>query len=169
MRPGLSAVLFVAVSSQAIADASDPTLRVDLSPRCALEVDIRNDERPACWRVDCVDAAPRTLGCDTTELHQVADLQVAPDQQWLAVISVGEGHPMLEVVALSDWLAGKPYRAQCTINPYPGTIHAERWDAGRLRVVSDVDLRIEDSGLRADGIGDQRRYLLDPAGCALAD
>lgn len=169
MRTRLTAVLLAAIAGPAAADASDPVLRAELSPRCALEVDIRNDERPACWRVDCVDAAPRTLGCDATALHQVADVRVAPGQQWMAVISVGEGHPMLEVVALSDWIAGQPYRAQCTINPYPGTIHAERWDDGRLGLASDVDLRIEDSGLRADGIGDERRYALDPASCALAD
>ena len=34
----------------------------------------------------------------------------------------GKGHPMLELVALPEFLAGKPYRALCTVNPYPGAV-----------------------------------------------
>lgn len=161
-------ILILAASADAaLADASDPTIRAELSPRCALEVDVRKDEQSACWRVDCVDAAPRELACDTTALHQVVDVQIAPDQQWMAVTSVGEGHPMLELVALTEFLAGKPYRALCTVNPYPGTVYFDRWEAGKLRVVSDVDLTIESVEARAEGIGDERHYLLDPADCGL--
>lgn len=160
-------MLFTALTSHAVADAVDPTIRADLSPRCALEVDVRKDEQAACWRVDCVDAAPRDLGCDATALHQVVDVQIAPDQQWMTVTSVGEGHPMLELVALAEFLKGKPYRAQCTINPYPGTVYFEGWEAGKARVVSDVDLTTEDTEARAEGIGDERRYLLNPADCVL--
>lgn len=156
-----------ALSNSANADASDPTIRAELSPRCALEVDVRRDEQAACWRLDCVDAAPRQLECDTTALHQVADVQIEPEQRWMAVTSVGEGHPMLELVPLAEFLAGKPYRAQCTINPYPGTVYFEGWDAGKLRLGSDVDLSIEDTEARAAGIGDERLYRLNPADCAL--
>ena len=151
----------------AVADASDPTIRAELSPRCALEVDVRRDEQVACWRVDCVDAVPKELGCDTTALHQVADVQIAPDQQWMTVTSVGEGHPMLELVPLAEFLAGKPYRAQCTINPYPGSVYFAGWAQGKLRLGSDVDLSIEDTEARAAGIGEERHYLLNAADCAL--
>lgn len=161
-------LLLTATTSGAIADASDPTIRAELSPRCALEVDVRKDEQSACWRVDCVDAAPKELGCDATALHQVVEVQIAPDQQWMAVTSVGEGHPMLELVALPEWLAGKPYRAQCTINPYPGTAYFKGWEAGKLRLGSDVDLTVDSVEVRAEGIGDERRYVLNPADCGLA-
>ena len=163
----LLTLILAAMVDGVVADGADPTIRAALSPRCALEVDVRRDEQSACWRVDCVDAAPRELACDTTALHQVVDVQIAPDQQWMAVTSVGEGHPMLELVALTEFLAGKPYRALCTVNPYPGTVYFDRWEAGKLRVVSDVDLTIESVEARAEGIGDERHYLLDPADCGL--
>ena len=163
----LMTLMLSGLANAALADATVPTLRADLSPRCALEVDVRKDDQPGCWRIDCVDAVPRELGCDATALHQVVDVQIAPDQQWMAVTSVGEGHPMLELVALPEFLAGKPYRALCTINPYPGTVYFERWEAGKPRVISDVDLTVESVEARAEGIGDERHYLLDPADCAL--
>ena len=167
MRRLLLPLILAAFADGALADAGDPTIRAELSPRCALEVDVRKDEQSACWRVDCVDALPRELACDTTALHQVVDVQIAPDQQWMAVTSVGEGHPMLELVALPEFLAGKPYRALCTVNPYPGTAYFDRWEAGRLRLGSDVDLTVESVEARAEGIGDERHYLLDPADCGL--
>lgn len=163
----LIGLLYAALAGPALADAADPTLRAELSPRCALEVDVRKDEQSACWRIDCVDAVPRELACDTTALHQVVDVQIAPDQRWMAVTSVGEGHPMLELVALPEFLAGKPYRALCTVNPYPGTAYFEAWEAGKLRLGSDVDLTTEDTEARATGIGDERHYLLNPANCRL--
>ncbi len=160
-------LILSALASGVRADANDPTIRAELSPRCALEVDVRRDEQAACWRLDCVDAAPKQLDCDTTALHQVVDVQIAPDRRWMAVTSVGEGHPMLELVPLTEFLAGKPYRAQCTINPYPGSVYFAGWAQGKLRLGSDVDLSIEDTEARAAGIGEERHYLLNAADCAL--
>ena len=167
MRRLLLPLILAAFADGALADAGDPTIRAELSPRCALEVDVRRDEQAACWRLDCVDAAPKQLDCDTTALHQVVDVQIAPDQRWMAVTSVGEGHPMLELVPLAEFLAGKPYRAQCTINPYPGSVYFAGWAQGKLRLGSDVDLSIEDTEARAAGIGEERHYLLNAADCAL--
>lgn len=169
MHGATVALMMMAMAGEGFADASDPVVRAELSPRCALEVDMRRDEQAACWRLDCVDAAPKPLGCDSTALHQVVAVDIAPGQAWMAVLSVGEGHPMLEIVPLPEFLAGQPYRAQCTINPYPGTVNVERWEAGKLLLSSDVDLRIEESGARADGIGEDRRYALDPQDCTLGN
>lgn len=165
MRVQTICLLASLTCSAAHADSSEPVLRTELSPRCALEVDIRRDERPACWRLDCVDAAPKELGCDLTAMHQVAEVTIAPDQQWMAVVSVGEGHPFVETVALPDFLAGKPYAALCTINPYPGTLGIDGWEPDSLRLLSDVDLMLT-QGRDLDA-GLERHFRLNLRDCAL--
>lgn len=161
------AVLGALCAGQAAsADGADPVIRAELSARCALEVDMRRDEQSACWRLDCVDAPARALGCDTTAMHQVVEVLPAPDQSAIAVMTVGEGHPMLEIVALQPWLQGQPYSAQCTFNPYPGTISVDRWDGASLLVSSDVDLNTP-AEQRIDSMDVDHHYRVNPGNCAL--
>lgn len=149
----------------AFADGGE-VLRAELSARCAIEVDIRRDEQPACWRLDCVDQTPRELGCDLTSMHQVAGLNPDASGEWLAVLSVGEGHPFVEVVPLPPWLEQGHYLAQCTINPYPGTIDVEAWKDGQLWLRSDVDLQ-QPEGERSIDQPDWLAFALRPQDCAL--
>jgi hypothetical protein len=131
-------------------------------------VEVRCDEQPACWHLDCAQKPPQQLACDLSAMHQIDSIVAAPNRKYLSVVSVGEGHPILEIVALKPLLDQGSYQVACTINPYPGTLTSVDWQGDRLSIHSDVDLALKGIEQRADSIDeDMRRYLIDPADCAL--
>ena len=80
-------------------------------------------------------------------------LSPSPDGRYLAVLSVGEGHPILDVLSLPRVLEGThgelPLR---TIDPYPGSIELAGWEGTKLKVLSDRPLTTCcDSSGRAPG------------------
>jgi hypothetical protein len=96
-------------------------------------------------------------------------VQVAssPDGRFLAVLSVGEGHPVLDLLLLSRVLEGTHgERSLRTLDPYPGSIELLGWVGHRLRVASDRPLvRCCDASGRIPGdeVADvSAPYLLDP-------
>ncbi len=117
-------------------------LTVRTSDRCELGVDrIDQDGIPSsCWILSCRGRRTVKVGCDVTAFLAVADVSVSPDRKWLAVISVGEGHPMLEVVDLLRFTDAHVYEPLASINPYPGTVLLAGWEPQALRVESDVPL-----------------------------
>lgn len=119
--------------------AQRPSLVAVVADQCDLVVDF-GEESQSCWSHVCKSATPVELGCDLSAMRQVGDVSVSPDRKWLAVISVGEGHPMLEVLDLGRLLEKHEYAALTTINPYPGTINLHGWREGALLVTSDVPL-----------------------------
>ncbi|MHC4314879.1 MAG: HEAT repeat domain-containing protein, partial [Planctomycetota bacterium] len=78
------------------------------------------------------------IASNITTLSEVHDIKAAPNGRYLAVLSVGEGHPILEVVDLPLLLKQKEYRVLRTINAYPGAVGINRWDKDRLIIDSDV-------------------------------
>lgn len=132
------------------AESGADTLAVQVGADCQLSVEIRRDEAPACWHWQCGTDPKQPLGCDLTAMHQVTELSLAPDAQSLAVMSVGEGHPILEWVALPPLREKGQYQVLCTQNPYPGTIWIKAWQGGGLQIGSDVDLRIDGAEARID-------------------
>lgn len=71
----------------------------------------------------------------------VGDFKIAPSEKWLAITSVGEGHPIVDVIVLADALADKATTALRTINPYPGYINIKYWVANdSLLIESNKDL-----------------------------
>lgn len=147
---------------------ADELLRVGLADGCQLQAQVRRDERPACWRLRCPGHAPRTLVCDASALHQLVQAIPSADQRWLAVLSVGEGHPWLELVDLPALRERGQWRQRCELNPWPGNVSGDAWYGARLGVYSDIDPRAgADTRIEAAG-GAMRRWLLDPADCALA-
>lgn len=144
-------------------------LRTPLPGGCTLEADVRRDAQPACLRLSCNRRSAQTLVCDATALHQIDQVIPSADGRWLAVLSVGEGHPWLEIVDLPALRRGD-YRAACSINPYPGVMSLDAWLGGALRIGSDVDLRL-DPGRRAAGAGGadgEFIWLLRAEGCGLS-
>lgn len=132
----------VAISTDAAAHESAGSARAmteRLSDRCELVVHV-GEESESCWSQVCGSEKPVHLGCDLSALRQVVAVSASPDRKWLAVLSVGEGHPMLEVVALDALIGQREYRVMTTINPYPGTIGLADWQDGELRIVSDMPL-----------------------------
>jgi hypothetical protein len=160
-----AAALQMAGIATVVADAEGmQPLRVALVDGCTLEVDVRRDETPACWRLHCVGTPPRDLACDVTAMHQVVDFQLSPDQQHLAVLTVGEGHPVLEILPLQPLIENGRYDAGCTLNPYPGSIWMQQWHQSQLQVGSDVDLAEASYALRAEDMTD-RDYRISPTLC----
>lgn len=147
-----------------VASAGSP-LRTPLPGGCTLETDVRRDERSACLRLRCDGQATQTLACDVTALHQIDQVIPSADGRWLGVLSVGEGHPWLEIVDLPALRRGE-YRAGCSINPYPGVLSLDAWLGGGLRIGSDVDLRLAPEQ-RADSAGGEFVWLLRAEGCGL--
>lgn len=95
---------------------------------------------PSCWYAECA-AARRELGCAMSALSAVAELVASPDGRWLAVVSVGEGHPILEIVEVAPLLAEpSEYRTNLALNPYPGGFGRIEWLDGALEVSSDMPL-----------------------------
>jgi CTP-dependent riboflavin kinase len=70
-------------------------------------------------------------------MSQVVDFLISPSQQWLAIISVGEGHPMIDLVELPALLQNNEPKILLSINPFPGTINLIKWWANQLIVESD--------------------------------
>lgn len=140
-------------------------LKTHLSDRCELVVRV-GEESESCWSQVCGSEKPVHLGCDLSALRQVVAVSASPDRKWLAVLSVGEGHPMLEVVALDALIGQREYRVMTTINPYPGTIGLADWQDGELRIVSDMplpDMPITDGDPLARMGANDDVYALDPA------
>lgn len=115
-------------------------LTARVSDSCELRVRQDDVETGSCWSLLCKDRDAVDLGCGLSAMIQAVDLAASPDHRWLAVISVGEGHPFLEVVDLQSIVAGQGYKALATINPYPGTVNLEGWTDAGLRVTSDMPL-----------------------------
>ena len=123
------------------ADAPAPraSLRAPITDRCELVVAF-GAESESCWSHACKAKQPVAIGCDLSAMRQVSDVSISPDRKWAAVVSVGEGHPMLEVIELERLLAKREFAAMTTINPFPGTIHVQGWSDSALLVTSDVPL-----------------------------
>lgn len=139
-----------------------------ISAQCSVEVELRSDERPACWQLLCDSAKPFRLGCDLTHMHQVTSLSISPDRQRLAVMSVGEGHPMLELVDLTRLLERHEYSALCTINPFPGTLNVIGWDKSAVLVASDVPLTMKDTEQRVFSISaEEMHFRITADGCTV--
>jgi hypothetical protein len=153
-------------------------LSIPYSAQCALKVDVRNDARAACWRAICDDNAPQELGCDLSALHLIDRISVSPDRRYLAVVSVGEGHPILEIVQLAPLLKPKESRAReankfvvkCSVNPYPGTLSFGAWEPNALRLRSDVNLTLPEPDIeqRALSIGSAMHdFWLNLSNCSV--
>lgn len=99
-------------------------------------------------------------------MHQIDSVSIAPNRKYIAVLSVGEGHPVLEIAALAPLLKSGKFAAQCEVNPYPGTILPSTWSNGKLIVQTDIDLTLKDIEQRATSISESmREYRIDPVRC----
>lgn len=150
LRPGpiLAAVVFLAACRAPLAPSAEACLSVPLpgAPDDRLVV-VGTEQEGASWqRIRSGRNLP--LAVPPVTLHPV-DLSISPDGRYLAVVSVGEGHPVLDVLDLARVLAGTHGdRSLLTIDPYPGSIELAGWRGGCLRVRSDRPLA---EGLDASG------------------
>lgn len=105
------------------------------------------------------------LGSISGSLGLINSIKASPDGQYLAVISVGEGHPILEVIDLPQLLQTKSYRALQSIDPYPGFVEIQEWKGNQLYIKSDVLLTERDRQTREIpseyGLAWQETYALN--------
>lgn len=106
------------------------------------------------------------LGDFRAAMDSISELSASPDGRFLAVLSVGEGHPVLEVFPLPDLLQRRGLTPRLTVNPYPQVINLGGWEGGCLRVASAMLLTRVDQDGRVPGtldLEDEQVFLLDPA------
>lgn len=75
---------------------------------------------------------------------QIADISLSPNQKYLSVISVGEGHPLLEVFLFSEIINinvkenNKNIETVFSLNPYPGYVSLLKWSDNE-EIIVDTD------------------------------
>ena len=110
------------------------------------------DENGAHWFILKDMGRSREIGSNLSCLYQVHQILPSPDYRYLVVLSVGEGHPMVEVIDLEKLRLQSKYVVLQTIDPYPGTVSIDRWEGAHLIVYSNVPLtqRKEDGRVDPD-------------------
>jgi hypothetical protein len=110
------------------------------------------DENGAYWFILKEMGQNRAIGSNLSALHEVNQILASPGSTYLAVHSVGEGHPMVEVIDLEKLRQQGKYVVLHLIDPYPGTVWIVRWEGLRLIVSSDMPLpqRKQDGRVDAD-------------------
>ena len=110
------------------------------------------------------------VGTNITSMGEVHELRPSPDGRYLAVLSVGEGHPELEVVDLPLLVRRGRFKVLRRVDPYPGGVGIDRWDGARLIVGADALLTHRGSNgrvpctLQMEGA---EQYALDIRGGAI--
>jgi hypothetical protein len=91
------------------------------------------------WRISVLKNPPPTL-------HDVLTLKASNDNKYLAILSVGEGHPVIDIFLVSDVLSDLKPSFSYSLDPYPGDVTIVEWNAHALHVKSDILLthRIND-------------------------
>ncbi len=109
----------------------------------------------------------KKMAASPSSLAYVSEIKPSPDHSFLAVISVGEGHPILDIIDLTKLLTENETRTIMTVNPYPGTISVERWSGNRLRVRSDALLTRKDKEEHFLTFYDQELFSLNASSGAI--
>ena len=81
------------------------------------------------WYLWSGHGLPERLSSIPDSMMLVTKILVSPRQQWLAVESVGEGHPYITVVELAAVLNKASLTTQVEINPYPGLANLVQWQS----------------------------------------
>ncbi len=121
-------------------------------------------ESGACWYILAENGNNQKLGSNLSQLMEVQLLSASPSKKYLAVLSVGEGHPMIEVVDLKLLKDKNKYKTLHIVDPYPGFVSFVGWYGERLILESDMPLnhRGKDGRVNSD-LAQQKnaRFILD--------
>jgi hypothetical protein len=105
------------------------------------------------------------LPAPQSALSLIAGLAPSPDGRWLAVLSVGEGHPILELFPLPAVLSGTAPAPSFELNPFPGSVDLIGWQGGRLTIASDRLLTLDPLPFGAEPeLPRMQPFTLDPEG-----
>ncbi len=104
-------------------------------------------------------SAEKIRNVPETSMYNVWQARISPGDEYLAVLSEGEGHPVVDIFELNR-LFSQAENAQkvsplLSIDPYPGTIWIRGWQGDTTLVIeSDVPLDLLDSEAEKVRIGD---------------
>ena len=101
-------------------------------------ISTKNDGPQWFWLNSSASGEHKRLGTIFAALQTVTAISASPDGKYVAVISVSDGHSVLEIVDLAKLLADKTYAAVKKIDPYPGTITLKSWQGANLHVASNM-------------------------------
>ncbi len=93
----------------------------------------------------------------------VNEISISPNDRYIAIVSVGEGHLVLQIFDLKEILNSYEYYEEKKftqigfINPYPGYISIESWRGENIIVSSDIPLNISDKTKMLES-GDEAKY-----------
>ena len=124
------------------------TFKDSVSTECCLIV-INPDMNKAEWFV-LRNESIHKLEYPPEQFMRVDDVIISADNKYLAYVSVGEGHPVLEIVDFSNFKKlkfNKKHKVMFGVNPYPGYISVtKQFDNDKLVVESDMSLDKIDAG-----------------------
>lgn len=81
-----------------------------------------------------------------TSLYDVWQIQISPDDRFMAVLSAGEGHPEIDIFELKNILKQEytndnEAEPVLSINPYPGSVWIKEWKNEKTLIIeSDMPL-----------------------------
>jgi len=157
-----------------------------LQPRSEIEngISVRLNENPgrgisvttdsygeSAWFETCTGRPVRPIGSvPETSARSVWQAAISPGDDYLAVLSVDEGHPMVDIFQMdrifSEAKDSEKLPPLISIDPYPGTIRIQGWQGDTiLEVESDVPLNLLDKYTGRTGIeepwSEPRGFLWD--------
>lgn len=135
-----------------------------------------SDERKgqAWYRTDRTGRIESLMNVPDTASQHVWQIEISPKDDYLAVLSEDEGHPVVEIFQMKSILApGEGWEDTMVspismVDPYPGSIWIEGWENDTfLLVKSDVPLTLLDPKQRRVPLQDpeqgSRKFLWDIA------
>ena len=128
---------------------------------CVINTDY---EKGAYWFVIKGAYGNREIGNNLCQLAEVHHLLLSPDRKYLAVLSVGEGHPVIEVIDMQKLRDKFEYTTLHVLDPYPGVMSIDRWEGTKLLIDSNVPLNLRKENGRVDPdllLPETKKFSLD--------
>lgn len=98
-------------------------------------------------------------------MSHLQNVSISPNRKYLALVTRGEGHPILKVFTLEDLLAGEVIE-MAVIDPYPGDLTIAGWQNHKLhlRSIMALDDLNEDGRVREPGtmLDEPVSFFLNP-------
>lgn len=92
----------------------------------------------ADWLIFSGFTTNQRLEAQPNSMSIVSDILVSPARKYVAISSVGEGHPIIDVVELESLLDNKEPHPFVSINPYPGVVNVDKWEGEKLLINCDT-------------------------------
>jgi hypothetical protein len=128
---------------------------------CVINTDY---EKGAYWFVIKGAYGNREIGNNLSQLAEVHHLSLSPGGKYLAVLSVGEGHPVIEVIDMQKLRDKYEYTTLHVLDPYPGVMTIDRWEGSKLLIDSNVPLNLRKEDGRVDPdllLPETKKFSLD--------